>query len=227
MIPEAETVDVEPDTDPNCDEDLVEVGGYMAKESTDVTLALNLTEVQKAEFMNCVDQFSSLFTEAPGTTNLIEHHINLTTEDPVRSKSYPLPCSMREELKKAIDDMIKRGVIRESTSPYSSRIVVMKKKDNTKRVCLDYQKLNKLTVVDPEPIPTAGKLFHKFSGDKYPEEDRHKTTFVTPDASYEFLKMSFGIVNSAATLKCCMKKLIDDFYNVDYYWDDITVHTPT
>ena len=243
IVPEAEAVDVEPATDPDCDEDLVEIGGYTAKESIDdVTLAPNPTEAQKAEFMNCGDQFSSLFTEAPGTTNLIEHHINLTTEDPVRSKPYPLPYSMREELKKDIDNMIKMGVIRESTSPYSSPVVVVKKKDNTNKVCVDYRKLNKLTVVDPEPMPTAADLFHKLSGDKYfsridlskgywqinvLEEDQHKTAFVTPDGSYEFLKMPFGMVNSAATLKRGIKKLIDDFDSVDYYWDDIIVHTST
>ena len=91
-------------------------------------------------------------------------------------------------------------------------------------------------------MPTAADLFHKLSGDKcfskidlskgywqinVPEEDRHKTAFVTPDGSYEFLKMPFGMVNSAATLKRGMKKLIDDFDGVDYYWDDIIVHTST
>ena len=168
IVPEVEAIDIEPDTDPDGDEDFVEIDGYTAKESIDdVTLAPNLTEVQKAKFMRCANQFSSLFTEAPGTTNLIEHHTNLTTEDPVRSKPYPLPYSMREELKKGIDDMIKMGVIRESTSPYSSPLVVVKKEDNTNRVCVDYRKLNKLTVVVPQPMPTATDLFHKLSGDKY------------------------------------------------------------
>ena len=59
---------------------------------------------------------------------------------------------MRESLKKDIADMIKMGVIRESDSPYASPVVVVKKKDNTNRVCLDYRKLNKLTVIDPEPM---------------------------------------------------------------------------
>ena len=99
--------------------------------------------------------------------NLFEHHINLTTENPVRSKTYPLPYSIRKELKKDIDMMIKMGVIRESTSPYSSPVVVVKKKDNTNRVCVDYRKLNKLTVVNPEPIPAVEDLFNKLSGGKY------------------------------------------------------------
>ena len=74
---------------------------------------------------------------------------------------------MRESLKKDIADMIKMGVIRESDSPYASPVVVVKKKDNTNRVCVDYRKLNKLTVIDPEPMPTAEHLFQKLSGDKF------------------------------------------------------------
>ena len=101
----------------------------------------------------------------------------------------------------------------------------MKKKDNTNRVCVDYQKLNKLTVIDPEPMLTAEHLFQRLSGDKFftkinlskgywqitiPKEDIPKTAFVTPDGSYEFLKLPFGMINSAATLKRAMKKLIED-----------------
>ena len=149
---------------------------------------------------------------------------------------------MRESLRKDITDMIKMGVIRESSSPYASPVVVVKKKDNTNRVCVDYRKLNKLTVFDPEPMPTAEHLFQKLSGDKFfskidlskgywqiaiPEEDISKTAFVTPDGSYEFLKMPFGMINSAATLKRAMKKLKEDLGDVAFCWNDILVHTRT
>ena len=223
--------------------DFLEIGRYVAKESVaDVATGSNLTDEQRSEFMGLANQFSSLFTEAPGTTDLAQHHINLTSDEPVRSRPYPVPYSMRESLKKDIADMIKMRVIRESDSPYASPVVVVKKKDNTNRVCVDYRKLNKLTVIDPEPMPTAEHLFQKLSGDKFftkidlskgywqitiPEEDIPKTAFVTPDGSYEFLKMPFGMINSAATLKRAMKKLIADLDNVDFYWDDILVHTRT
>ena len=111
-----------------------------------------------------------------------------------------------------------------------------KKKGNTNHVCVDYQRLNKLTVFDPEPMPTAEHLFQKLNGDKYftridlskgywqvsiPEEDIPKTAFVTPDRSYKFLKMPFGMINSTATLKRAMKKLLHGLENVEFYWDDI------
>ena len=80
-------------------------------------------------------------------------------------------------------------------------------------------------------MPTAEHLFQKLSGDKFftkidlcegywqiaiPEGDIPKTAFVTPDGSYEFLKMPFGMINSAATLKRAMKKLTEDLDNVDF-----------
>ena len=62
--------------------------------------------------------------------------------------------------------MINMGVVRESSSPYASPVVVVNKKDNTNRVCVNYRKLNNLTVFDPEPMPTAEHLFRKLTGDK-------------------------------------------------------------
>jgi len=61
--------------------------------------------------------------------------------------------------------MLKMGVIRESSSLYASPVVVVKKKDNTNCICVDYQKLTKLN--DPEPMLTAEHLFQKLNGDKY------------------------------------------------------------
>ena len=137
-----------------------------------------------------------MFTEASSTTDLVQHHSKLTSDEPVRSRPYPVPYSMRESLRKDIADMIKMRVIRESSSPYASPVVVVKKKDNTNCVCVDYRKLNKLTVFDPELMPTAEHLFQKLSGDNFfskidlsegywqiaiPEEDIPKTAFVTPD----------------------------------------------
>lgn len=163
-IEESEVKDAEDDDNV----DFLEIGGYAVKESVaDVTTGSNLTEEQFSEFMDLANQFSSLFTEAPGTTDLAQHHIKLTSDEPVRSRPYPVPYSMRESLKKDIADMIIIGVISESDSPYASPVVAVKKKDNTNRVCVDYRKLNKLTVIDPEPMPTAEHLFQKLSGDRF------------------------------------------------------------
>ena len=141
--------------------DFLEISGYMhvAKESVnDVAIGDNLIHEQRAEFRDLANQFQSLFTEAPGTTSLAQHHIKLTSDPPVRSRPYPVPYSLRELLKD-ITDMMKMGVIRESSSPYASPVVIVKKKDKTNRVCMNYRRLNKLTIFDPEPMLSGEHLF--------------------------------------------------------------------
>ena len=98
--------------------DFLELGGYVAKESIkDVETGPNLTDEQRNEFMDLAKQFTNLFTEAPGATDLVQHHIKLISDEPVRSRPYPVPYSIRESLRRDIADVIKMGVIRESSSP--------------------------------------------------------------------------------------------------------------
>ena len=85
----------------------------MAKESTeDVATEPNLKDEKRTEFTDLAKQFSNLFTEAPRTTDLAQHHIKLTSDESVRSRPYSEPYGMRESLRKDIADMIKMGVIR-------------------------------------------------------------------------------------------------------------------
>ena len=111
-----------------------------------MVIADNLSHEQRAEFIDLANELQSLLTEAPGTTSLAQHHIKLTSDQPVRSRPYPVPYSLRESLKD-ITDMMKMGVIRESTSPYASPVVVVKKKDNTNGVCVDYKKAEQINRV--------------------------------------------------------------------------------
>ena len=103
------------------------------------------------------------------------------------------------------------GVVRPSTPPYTSPIVMVKKKDGSNRMCVDFRKLNKITKLDPERLTTAEDLSRRLSGKKYlsnidltkrhwqiPVADVYKTAFVTPDGQHEFLRMPFGMMNSGA-----------------------------
>jgi transposase InsO family protein len=208
----------------------------------DIQFGQNLTQAQQEQLRVLTSEFKHRFTPDPGTTDTIHHEVNLTSKEPVYSKPYRLPYNTREDLKKDIKEMLDLRVIRESRSPYASPVVIVKKPDGSNRVCVDYRKLNKLTVFDPEPMPTAEELFQKVSGDrvfskvdlskgywqiKVAEKDIYKTAFVTPDGHWEFLKMPFGMVNSGATLKRGLKKILEDMQNVIFYWDDILIHTKT
>ena len=141
---EPSELEFNPDDDDN---DFLEIEGYVVKESiTDVKIGPSLNNTERTELLELAQEFSSLFTEAPKTTNLVQHHINLTSDEPVQSKPYSVPYSKRESLKKDINNMMKMGVIKESNSPYASPVVIVKKKDGSNCVhrILKAQQVNHL-----------------------------------------------------------------------------------
>ena len=136
--------------------------------------------------------------------------------------------------------MLNLKIIRPYTSAYASPIKIVKKRDGSNRICVDYRKLNKITVSDPEPMKTAKDLFQKLGKLKsfskidlskgywqipVKETDITKTAFVTPDVRYEFMRMSFGMKKSGATLVRGMRKILKDMDNVDSYVDDLLIFT--
>ena len=212
------------DVDPELGE-VHDLEGYRQREGVrDVKLGDELPEDQRRVLKDLVRRYPDVFTDMPGETDVIQHQIRLTDDTPIRCNPYPLPYAMREELRNEVDIMLEMGVVRPSTLPYASPIVMVKKKDGSNRVCVDFRKLNKITEVDPEPMRTAEDLFRRLSGKKYlskidltkgywqipvAPEDVHKTAFVTPDGQYEFTRMPFGMVNSGATLVRGLRKILD------------------
>ena len=102
--------------------------------------------------MNTLSRHKDFFSDIPSKINMIEDKRELTDNNPIRSRPYPFPYAMRENLKKEIKDMLSLGIIQELNSPFASTIVMVKKKDGSDRICVDYRKLNKLTVIAPMPI---------------------------------------------------------------------------
>ena len=223
------------------DEEMMELANCHQKETVkDVKLGIKLNKIQQEEMMGTLVRYAEVFSDIPGKTDVIEHKIELTDNNPVRSRPYPLPYAMRENLKREIQDMLSLGIIRESNSPFASPIVIVKKKDGSDRICVDYRKLNKLTIADLEPMITAEDLFQRLGKSKYyskidlskgywqipvAEEDIEKTAFITPDGTYDFLRMPFGMKNSGATLVRGMRKILAGMNNVDSYIDDLIIHT--
>ena len=117
-------------------------------------------------------------------------------------------------------------MIQPSKSPYSAPIVLQTKKDGSWRFCVDYRKLNDVTVKEAFLIPKIHQTFDALTGQKYfssldlasgywqvpvAEEDRHKTAFVTPDGGfYEYVMMPFGLSNAPGTFQRLMNELFRD-----------------
>ena len=131
---------------------------------SDVPISSDLTPEQKIEVSELVEAFPDVFTDTPGLTYLIEHDIRTVTETPIRLKPYPLPYAITDQVYAEIENMIDMKVIEPSESAYSSPIVLVKKKDQTFRFCIDLRALNRITMFDAEPMPNIKDLLSKLSG---------------------------------------------------------------
>ena len=93
-------------------------------------------------------------------TGILEHWVHFAGDRRIRCRPYALPYVVRE-IQEEIQEMINTGIVRESNLPYLSPMVVGKKKDGSNRICVDYRKMNRITVTDLEPMTTAEDLFQK------------------------------------------------------------------
>ena len=114
----------------------------------DVEIDPNLEEERREELLSLLYEYNDVLTDIPGKTDLIEYDIRLTTEVPVRSKPYPVPHARKETIRQEVETMLRMGVIEETTSPYASPVVLVVKKDGKNRFCVDYRRLNTVTVAD-------------------------------------------------------------------------------
>jgi hypothetical protein len=107
----------------------------------DIVINPDLSEEQKTQVKQLIAEFAEIFTDVPKITNLIEHRIRLTQQEPVRCKMYPLPYKLQETIDKELKDMLSMQTIEKSEAAYSSPLVIVKKPDGTNRVCVNLKKI--------------------------------------------------------------------------------------
>ena len=143
------------------DEKLLDLGVLRPIESiSDVCLGVPLSREKPDQTMVILGK-CEIFTDIPGKTSIIKHRVHLVDDHPLGvSQVGALPYAVRGEIRE-IQEMINIGIERESYSPYTSPIVVMKKTDRSNRICVDYRKLNQIALIDTEWMTTAKDLFQK------------------------------------------------------------------
>ena len=218
---------------------LIDYGKNVGETYLNVQINPDLEPGKHREIRELLKEFSDVFTDTPGVTNLGEHGIELTSLDPVRSKAYPVPYAMKEVIDKEIDSMLALDIIEPSTAAYASPIVIVKKPNGENRVCLDFRNLNKITLFDPEPMSQMEDIFSELSGSQYfskfdfskgywqvamKPEDKDLTTFVCHRGLFRFKVMPFGLINAAATFSRIMRKLLDGLPQTRNYLDDVLTY---
>ena len=145
-------------------------------------------------------------------------------------------------IQEEIDKLLENGMIQPSQSAWSSPVVVVNKKNGSKRLCIDYRELNKVTKKDGWPIPRIDEILEGLNGASWftaldlrcgywqipiAKEDMEKTAFIFDRKSYEFKVMPFGLCNAPATCQRTMTTVFDDVLKkfVMVYLDDVIVYS--
>ena len=179
----------------------------------------HLDDGQLRELQNLLNQYSDVMQTKPGRTHLAEHNIETGAARPVKQPPYCLPHAYQDEVLKELAEMEKEGVIEPSMSEWASPMVLVKKKDGSLKMCVDYRRLNSVSRADAYPMPRIDELIDWLGKAKYiskrnlsrgywqvPVEaaSRDKTAFVTPQGLFQFRVMPFGLHGAPATFKRLM-----------------------
>ena len=157
---------------------------------------------------------------------------------------FPLTELELENLKTYVDDNLKKGFIRPSTSPAGAGIFFVEKKDHTLRPCVDYRALNKVTIKNRYPLPLVPELFQRLGAAviftkldlrgaynlvRIRDGDEWKTAFRTRFGHFEYLVMPFGLCNAPATFQHFVNDIFKDYLDlfVVVYLDDILIFSPS
>jgi hypothetical protein len=171
----------------------------------------NLTSQQSEALKQLLIKYKHIFSKSSddmGKTNKAKFSIDTNGVRPIKQRPRRLPFGKRQVEKEEIEKMLAKNIIEPSSSAWASPVVMVTKKDGTIRFCIDYRKLNEVTVKDAYPLPRIDECLEALGGAKWfstmdlqsgywqvplaTEEDRQKTAFIIGMGLYQFTIFSFG-----------------------------------
>ncbi|WJX45504.1 hypothetical protein P8452_32379 [Trifolium repens] len=207
---------------------------------------IGVTSDVHIEELRVVQQFQDVFPlEIPGFPPIreVEFFIDLHPgTGPISESPYRMAPTELVELKSQIEDLLEKGFIRPSVSPWGAPVLLVKKKDGRSRLCVDYRKLNKVTIKNRYPLPRIDDLMDQLKGAsvfskidlksgyhqiRVREEDVQKTAFRSRYGHYEYLVMPFGVTNAPAIFMDYMNRIFHTFLDkfVVVFIDDILIYS--
>lgn len=190
-----------------CKEKIIEIGKLKSESLAPHNKVQRSTEhlnsEEKFEVIELCNKYKDVFRKLDqqlSCTNTLKHEIPVSPDHPpVNQRPYRLPEAQKPLVEQHIQEMKVNGIIRDSTSPWNSPIVIVPKKGGKTRFCTDYRKLNEITKGDAHPLPNITEILDQLGGMQYfstldlssgfhqieiKEEDKEKTAFSTPQGHF-------------------------------------------
>ncbi|MCO5569414.1 hypothetical protein L7F22_023126 [Adiantum nelumboides] len=180
------------------------------------------------ELSNFLNQFQDVFIddipgELPPKRGDDDHMIELIPRSlPPNKPPYRVSQAQQEEIMRLVNELVEKGMVRPSSSPFCSPLLLVQQNDGTYRMCVDYRELNRITIKNRFPVPRVEDLFDELQGSTYfsrivlksgyhqiriVDEDIVKTACCTTFGLYEYLVMPFGLTNAPATFNRTMERI--------------------
>jgi transposase InsO family protein/predicted aspartyl protease len=212
---------------------------------TAIEQATELSSGGRVLLRNLFLKYSEIWnSELLGNTRVVEHEIQLTVQRPLVQRPRRIPLDRQEDIDKELKEMLEKGVIQPSSSPFASEVVLVRKKDGAWRFCIDFRLLNQYTIPDKHPLPRIQDLLRAVRGSRYfaavdlragywqipmAKDSIQKTAFRTHRGLFEWVRMPFGLINAPASFQRLMECVLGDLHHsgVLVYIDDVLVHAET
>ena len=166
---------------------------------------------------------TALFSEKPGRTTLIEHHIHTRPGETVRKRPYWIAEAQRKAVKQEVKVILRMGVVEESNSAWCGPIMLVPKLDSSLCFCNDFRGVNDISLFDAYPMPRVDKLIDRLGKARFistldltkgywqvplAASSREKTAFLTPDGLYQYQVLPLGLRGAPPTFQRLMDKLL-------------------